>query len=243
MTLAEVLALNSKLTIENLHSAYRNVIRKLRLDIVALPVLLDQPACKVDGFNSMARVTGTESEVAIKEIVDILGVTFSETEPAVKDTFEKPWIGNIDVPGYGFDTDVLAASNGIHTIAPHIYWTGNEIQVTNVDDIGDNAFFWITAYVYPYFAIPSESPYEVKVQYDFTTVNTDDYDVDIMLMYPIVAKAMALAYQELGDIVETGKYDNMSIQYIKIYNKNFEQKYTNHLTIAGDHVKGALSDG
>ena len=134
---------------EYLQQAYEDVIKKLRLDMSIHPLRFTS-ACRLEGFNYKGKIVESNSELAFKEIVNILKVDHGIDE-TVEYTYDTPLFGNVNADEYGY-TDFDKTNNNQLTV-PEIYVRGTDlINITDVDD--KDMFVLLEGYVYPYPVLP-----------------------------------------------------------------------------------------
>lgn len=218
MTLDTFIGLSSLLSVANIQSAYDDIVKKIRLHPAAFPVYVND-AARVGGFTYPAVIVGTESEVALKEIVNFEGVTLTDD---FNEAYEP---GDLLIGTDDIDSTFGFAGTGIDD--PEIMWSGTDIAITN----GDIAAFWMVCYPYPYF-VTYGSPYEYKHVYDIQDMidlyGDDNLTVDPALMYPVLARALEIAFQHTGSVVLANSAGNFAMQYVSMYNGNPDLYETNH---------------
>jgi hypothetical protein len=217
MTLTALLALSARLSIANLQDAYESVRDKLRLPPAAFPVWVTV-AFRITDTASLAN----GSEVQFKQLCTVEGATLS-SDDAGEYTVADLAIGTDDPDTFfGFDEADLEAVNDEHETTPEIVWTGADVVLMNLDE----AFFWITAYAYPYFVTYSTGPYDEQHWYDIETMadtyGADNLTVDPVLLYPVVCRALAIACQDQGDLAQASNLDHLWTQFVNTYNRNPE---------------------
>jgi len=244
MTLSDCLALSDYLTVENLEKAYYDVIKKIRLSLSFIPVIMTTAVVKCDEFSDLALHDSVD--IAIKEIVKIYGVDIVDSEDVIDydaaESVSQFVIGTPCTTYQGFTENQYIRANmsditGERDLTPKMYQEDRLFICDNFEDYDTDStpFFWMFAYIYPYFCTTVQGILENR--YDIASIsgsNQQYYDVDTMLMYPVIVKAIAFFMQDEGDIVSATAYDNAAIQYIQIFNQNMDLPFGSSLDKVGD---------
>ena len=193
-----------------LNSAYKVIVNRIKIDPVILPIYIDRSTL-IDQFNEMARMVGSNSEIAFKEII---GFPKSTEVNRIEYPTEsnQMLVGNSTLPDFGLSgtvyNDLEIAVNGSEIVA---------------SDLG--AKLLIHAYMYPYF-IRTVDGYKVDTHvYDVEQMINDfsasDLIVDDFLLYPVTLKALADYAMNCDNIVLSSSYDKLCNDLLNEYNKNF----------------------
>lgn len=204
-----------------LQESYEDIIKKISLFPALLPVRLDTVGCS-KGLIMPAKYSDTESEIAIKEITDYIGISFIQ-DINLSGTKTNLEIGDITKSDYGF-SDYTSLVKNIPEY-PTIYKSRDIFYSENENPL----LFLIQAYVYPYpFVVfngaSEKTPFNIKHTYNISEMRSlysdSDLEVDNTLLYFWITKAMAINKLSEGDISTATRLDALSAQYINIYNKN-----------------------
>lgn len=216
MMLSEMLAMNHRLDVAILQEAYEACVRKLRLFPAAVPVVLTG-AAHVNGFGSPA-YTLCGSEVAFKQISSVEGVALLEE---YNDAYTPASLIIGNPSGEGFGISDFYDMNDEFTTTPEIFWMDSTLVCSNLDE----AFFWLTGYIYPYF-VTAGDPYVLEhrysIQWMVDTYGADGLTVDPVLIYPVTPQALGFAHRSIGDVVTTSGLEGMAVSLVDIYNTNFD---------------------
>lgn len=222
MTLTEYMALDTRLTVPVIQEAYSIIVPKLRLPITAFPAVITG-AAYINGFDHPAYLL-SGSEVAVKEIVSLEGVTYADSH---NDSYTVADLILGNESGDGFGHTGFSALNDTFETTPEVYWSDNTMICTNLD----SAFFWLVCYPYPYF-VTNGLPYENEHQYDIQSMVNDytagELTVDPLLAYPVTAKALSISRQNDGDIAGASMLDNLAMLYVNLFNRTPGLIETNH---------------
>ncbi len=258
MTLDQLVAISTRITVGNLEKAYYDVVKKMRLRMSFVPCIMKKATAKVDEFSQLVRHNDTVNDIslAIKEISKPYGVGIPDTSDTIsyvnandadKGTLE---IGIPCATYQGFTEDEFTKANRTDVdedrdLIPEIYIEDRLIICTNFDEY-DSAndsypFFWLFCYIYPYLC--TSSTVDKSSRYDISAIAEIDqqyYTVDNTLLFPVITKALAFYYQDEGDMVQATHYDNATIQYIQIYNGNIELPFCSPFTNIGSLEAGVF---
>lgn len=202
-----------------LQQAYDYTVDKLRLDVYALPVLING-ACSVDScwiYKDGARY----SEVSIKHIV-----TMNETELG---TEKIPALASLDIRVYESIDDVSA-------------YFGNEISYSeNILYASEESGAMLMAHVRPYL-VAGVDPFAEQVQYavSYLLTNYSDRHINSLLFLPVMLKFRSLAMMHDLQLGESTTFDSMFTQLINIYNRNIEAVKNAELTLSGTMIPNGL---
>jgi len=196
--------------------AYNDIIKKFRLDPCILPVRFTKHI-KLDGFVHKGEMVGSESEVALKEIIAINNCDVMETGQDFG-TPDTPLFGDVLSVDYGYtDFDLV---NDSHNTYPEIYQIGSSIVCGNVSD----CFVLITGYMYPYFCTTADGWLVDKHWYDIQTMvdeyGTDDLIVDDVLLSLCSLLAIGKYYEKNGDSNRENIYHKFSaVDCVNLHNE------------------------
>jgi len=237
MILTNFLSMSSSLTEETVEAAYKDIIGKIRLPLQFFPVMMENRAGLILGFDHPLKYKDTS--IILKEIVNVKLAKLSSA--SVRTNIAEKDIDDIIVLermaeklGYPVEYDQLNSTkaDGERDIIPKILINDSLIYVENYDDFKEGIpFFWILGYVYPPLCVDSVG----NPHYNFDrSIDYDTAEIDNALIYPIIAKAKALYYQDLGDIGAASGYDNLALQYINIYNLNKDNYFGSSFQTVGN---------
>lgn len=231
MKLSDVLSLNKKLTIPLLQEAYYDIIDKIKLDLYMFPVMMEDNACRLGGFEYPAvKVDG--NIIAFKEIPFMHNVAFDTTKDYeyANNSFV---IGDYKLEFAGFDETKFNNCNTEHTDICHIYNSNHEFVCNNFDDLV-YPMFVIFGYAYPlpvYESVTADLSKSIgtHTSYDIATIMLEgagiletELEMIDKLVPMIVAKALSIKYNQDGNISEATHYDYITAQYVNMYNESVE---------------------
>lgn len=215
--------------VEYLQEAYYTAVKKLRLDPSLHPLRFTDHI-KLEGFNSMAVIIGSLSQLALKEFNGIIKADDLET---LQDfgTIGTASVGNLDEVDYSYTN--FYETNEFHNTVPLLYQIGSSIVCDNVAD----CFFILNAYAYPYFCYTANDPYTDRYYYDIQTMITnfgsDNLTVDPVLGVLSLMLVHSKYRKNIGDYISESGYHKFSMDLINIHNQWKETLRNDNLDFIG----------
>lgn len=225
-----------------LQKAYEISVDMIRLDVGLFPVIMPNQTAYLDKLSFKATMAGIGSEIAFKEVKDIIGVEFLN-EYSYGD-FERPFtekwemlIGHVRLDNYGFEKEIFDSVNKEHTTKPTLYNSKQMYRCGNFDDI-DLPFFLMFAYQYPYPLILHDGDTYVNYHCYNIAKMLESHDekhlhVDDVLAIFMMCKACQLMYEDNGQIGTAKHFEYMFTTYINLFNENAEGFRNNRTTGIG----------
>jgi len=211
MKLNELMAYNGKLTIPRLQQAYEEIVKLIRLKPSLFPIKVSRG--KVGGFAHPAYLAN-DSEICFREVRSLHNVTLTHS-PSQED------FKSIDVLSLTPENNSPEGFCGAQSEYPEVYFDGQEIAVTNLDE----AYLFITAFAFPYFVSngdPEVNTHVYDIQTMVDTYGADKLTVDPVLLYVVPLKALSIYHSSLGEITSMNGCNSLCNHYMNIYNEASE---------------------
>lgn len=222
--------------------AYRNIIRKIKLHPVVLPLLLGKLS-KFRDMEVVGCISSSGSEIAFKELINPINAKWLSTKPDVTGyDVTQIQVGNPEITDYGFSS--LDTVNESHTKKVEIWYSEDTLILKDLDE----AFTLMGCYIYPYPILRRHplsdiiSPYVSKHIYDYKAMvalyDEETLYVDNSLAYLISLQLQSDYMLRCDNVMEASSIDNMLVEFINFYNSNVSSVVTNKPSVLVNPMKG-----